>query len=1402
MSNLCFRALISRGWAAEWRLSHWRLGKGAGHLLVATLGQGANHIGSGVLIHGTWRKRTAWSQVKSIDPTKLTEAEGYKVLLGALSTWEESAELQTYDLFEKAFYKTLQKQDETTMSYVNRINVAFTEVGEDTTVKQVKAFVLLRQSGLSAEDKKRVIAMADGYDPTKMENAMRALSTKVLSQGEVSRKKIYPINYVDEDAEEINQLHDDEPDEESVMAALLEEGDESAMVVQEFEENIIQVCQDSPELAMAFSAYQDARARLRDKARNRGFWPLRQGGKAKGKSKNGTGKGFGKNRQTLAERIANSNCRICGMRGHWRQECPQRDRQSPAADANLLVEENGNSDTELVSQLPTNVEISMWQACLPLFLKAIKNWFVGRSRNNKGLFTVALTELIEAASEIEGRFTVHFSSSKSRHQQLKWLNLNLNEIPISAIRLTCPSVCLHMALPKEMFLNKGEVTYAMNVGPNLEMPLTAKEDPSLSFDQGPIVQHRRPPGVTNLQQWGEMKLPEGKWKGHSFAEAYLRDNKYVSFMASHSRLTSAWALSFHQYARLRLQAEVDHRDKMLKIEQEKEHHLRQLVATATTGALQPCHREWELLSTPKSVDPEVKSQSSHGPMKRSAIEVEEQMDMQFDLEKETKEDKMVRLAILQREVDKIQQVILEEKPKEIWVAPDCKYWGNYSRRNMGMKVRRIEVCRGTERLRVPDPSVDQSEIPLRVTVVKDRSSGQAQVLGPPQTVYLDPAAEYRMAIAKHKEIGAWLKHSTVRKVAKGKIPEASIMRCRWILSWKSASPADHPNDVSNGQKGKARLVVVGFEDPGIGVVQNDSPTLSKDGRQMIVQQVSSHGWDLISFDISTAFLHGEGDGRLLGIHPPPELAEALGMAEGDQCQLMGGAYGRVDAPYLWFCKFRDTLLSEGFKQCPMDPCVFTLTSKDSSGKIIVHGSIGVHVDDGIGGGDSKFMDALNRIRKHFNFGSFEKGSFTFTGIRFKQWDDKSVEYDQIEYIERIQPLEIPRHRRTQLNSQITAEETTQLRSLVGALQYAAVHARPDLAAKIGELQACVPKATVQDLIGANKVLHEAKVNQVTIMAVPIAPSLVSFCAFSDASFLSGKEKYAHQGGLVFATTPELLENRKAVVAPVAWISKKIHRVTRSTLGAEAIALSGAVDRLLWIRLLWEWLNNPEVDWRSPEEALCKARRASLVTDCKSAYDLLTRTALPQCEEHRTTIECLLIRERLQSNCTVRWVTSNAQLADCLTKSMDSTVLRECLRSGKYALYDEGRILQQRSDKKQRLKWAKEVTSEINEVPTNSVVPLEDAWEVNSQGQVIRIHHVPRRRLFSPIGVAGCPVDIRELGVQRVTIGNASNGEQWNEKDFWPGSRGHAVTPFSWTGRTIFQIKGSVKSTQFPGPTVN
>ena len=99
------------------------------------------------------------------------------------------------------------------------------------------------------------------------------------------------------------------------------------------------------------------------------------------------------------------------------------------------------------------------------------------------------------------------------------------------------------------------------------------------------------------------------------------------------------------------------------------------------------------------------------------------------------------------------------------------------------------------------------------------------------------------------------------------------MGCRWLLSWKNASGEEPPGELAlHGQKAEARLVVIGLEDPQVATVKNDAPTLTKDG--IVLQHVSNHRWPLLNFDISTAFLHGEGDGRNLGLHPAPEIREA------------------------------------------------------------------------------------------------------------------------------------------------------------------------------------------------------------------------------------------------------------------------------------------------------------------------------------------------------------------------------------------------------------------------------------------------------------------------------------------------------------------------------------------------
>lgn len=133
------------------------------------------------------------------------------------------------------------------------------------------------------------------------------------------------------------------------------------------------------------------------------------------------------------------------------------------------------------------------------------------------------------------------------------------------------------------------------------------------------------------------------------------------------------------------------------------------------------------------------------------------------------------------------------------------------------------------------------------------------------------------ASAKHKEIKAWLHHGTVRKVAGGHIPEHALMRCHWILNWKEATGEELTEDLSDhGCRAEARRVIVGYEDPRMDTVSTDAPTLTKNGRMTVLQAVASRRWELLRFDISTAFLHGRGDGRMLGIYPPPELREFSG----------------------------------------------------------------------------------------------------------------------------------------------------------------------------------------------------------------------------------------------------------------------------------------------------------------------------------------------------------------------------------------------------------------------------------------------------------------------------------------------------------------------------------------------
>ena len=268
-------------------------------------------------------------------------------------TWGQVPLEQHYDLVEKALFRCQQKADETGDSFVSRVDVVWSELlTKKFDLQQIQTYVLLRGSRLSPEDKKRVLveAGAEGIGAKlewkKVVGAIRMLSSSFFQDYTGNRKdkslKTYDHTaFTVEDATEgeaVDTYMTEEILDDDVVALYAQEQDEDAATVLQFEEAIIDSIQEDPDLAAFFSTYQDARRRLTERVKTRGFWPVRKGSKGS----KGKGKGFkGGGKRTLAQKIANSYCKICWQKGHWKWECPQRPNATSAgsttSDTNTTV---------------------------------------------------------------------------------------------------------------------------------------------------------------------------------------------------------------------------------------------------------------------------------------------------------------------------------------------------------------------------------------------------------------------------------------------------------------------------------------------------------------------------------------------------------------------------------------------------------------------------------------------------------------------------------------------------------------------------------------------------------------------------------------------------------------------------------------------------------------------------------------------------------------------------------------------------------------------------------------------------------------------------------------------------------------------------------------------------------
>ena len=241
---------------------------------------------------------SAFQKVIRLPPEKLKVAstDGCKLVVATLGgVWGRSQVELKFEKFEKAIFGTIQKADETNESYVARHEIHFEELETmGITIQEMRAYILIRNSSLPTEDRKRIVVESKGnlvYQD--VISTLKLLGSRFFNDVQGSSKslgkKTYEANFVDEEPSEAafdsNETiyYTQEFNEEQAFEWLASEGDEDALVMSQFADLIIDCIQNDSEAAACLNAYTEARQKLILKAKSRGFWG--KGGKDRGKGK-------------------------------------------------------------------------------------------------------------------------------------------------------------------------------------------------------------------------------------------------------------------------------------------------------------------------------------------------------------------------------------------------------------------------------------------------------------------------------------------------------------------------------------------------------------------------------------------------------------------------------------------------------------------------------------------------------------------------------------------------------------------------------------------------------------------------------------------------------------------------------------------------------------------------------------------------------------------------------------------------------------------------------------------------------------------------------------------------------------------------------------------------------------
>ena len=519
--------------------------------------------------------------------------------------------------------------------------------------------------------------------------------------------------------------------------------------------------------------------------------------------------------------------------------------------------------------------------------------------------------------------------------------------------------------------------------------------------------------------------------------------------------------------------------------------------------------------------------------------------------------------------------------------------------------------------------------------------------------------------AKDKEVSNWIRESAIR-LTQDKVPRDRVIRMRWLYTIKADGSA------------KARIILIGFEDPDLTSLQKTSPTMSRRTRGLFLTMCSLKGWTALKGDIKAAFLQGRESeaSRNLYTKPVVELSRALGGNEHSMGQVLKACYGLANAPAEWYNSIALTMKEAGFEVLQSEPCAWRLMD-EVDGQHVLVGVACAHVDDFLFAGASDnpvYQRAVSYIYDRYQWSPWECDSYTHCGVQINQNVDGSVTLDHSAYCQGVEQINIVGSDK----DPVTASEHQQLRGALGAIQWRVYQTGPHHAARLSLLQSQLSTPTKTTLREANKLVREVYNHRhlaPRYQKIDVDnPMDVTFVAWSDAAVGNRRDWSSSGGYYIAAASPKISDGKPSVLNPISWKSGKLPRVARSSLSAEIQAFSVTEEELMFVRLEWAELCGHKIP-TNDSISLIAATKGVVVTDAKSLYDIIQKgsnmTSGFGLKEKYAILDMMSLLQRLEQAGTVtRWVHSNAQLADAMTKHLTSSALLRVLTSGYWTLVDD------------------------------------------------------------------------------------------------------------------------------------